>query len=74
MTGLFNRAYFFTALEREIQRTARSDRGFCLLMLDLDGLKAINDHYGHYHGDRTLRLVGETIQAGVRRGFGHVLR
>ncbi|MFI5225355.1 MAG: GGDEF domain-containing protein [Candidatus Limnocylindrales bacterium] len=67
LTGLFNRSYFFTALEREIQRTARSDRGFCLLMLDLDGLKAINDHYGHYHGDRTLRLVGETIQAGVRR-------
>jgi len=39
LTGLFNRSYFFAALEREIQRTARSDRGFCLLMLDLDGLK-----------------------------------
>jgi diguanylate cyclase (GGDEF)-like protein len=67
LTGLFNRSYFFAALEREIQRTARSDRGFCLLMLDLDGLKDINDRYGHYHGDRVLRLVGETIQAGVRR-------
>jgi diguanylate cyclase (GGDEF)-like protein len=67
LTGLYNRSYFFAALEREIQRTARSDRGFCLLMLDLDGLKAINDRYGHYHGDRALRLVGETIQAGVRR-------
>ena len=67
LTGLFNRAFFFAALEREIHRSTRTGRGFCLLMMDLDGLKAINDRYGHFHGDEALRSVGETIRAGVRR-------
>jgi diguanylate cyclase (GGDEF)-like protein len=67
LTGLFNRSYFFAALEREIQRSARSGRGFCLLMMDLDGLKAVNDRFGHFHGDRALRTVGDTIRARVRR-------
>jgi diguanylate cyclase (GGDEF)-like protein len=67
LTGLYNRAYFFAALDREIQRSARSRRGFCLLMLDLDGLKPINDRFGHFHGDRVLRAVGEVIRRRVRR-------
>ncbi len=46
LTGLFNRGFFFAALEREIARSARSGRGFCLLMMDLDELKAINDRLG----------------------------
>jgi diguanylate cyclase (GGDEF)-like protein len=36
-------------------------------MMDLDGLKALNDRYGHFHGDRALRIVGDMIRAGVRR-------
>jgi diguanylate cyclase (GGDEF)-like protein len=67
LTELYNRAYFFAALDREIQRSARSRRGFCLLMLDLDGLKPINDRFGHFHGDRVLRAVGEVIRHRVRR-------
>ena len=67
LTGLFNRTFFFAAIEREIARSARSGRGFCLLMMDLDGLKEINDRLGHYHGDRVLRAVGEVIDSGVRR-------
>ena len=55
LTGLFNRTFFFAAIEREIARSARSGRGFCLLMMDLDELKAINDRLGHFHGDRVLR-------------------
>lgn len=67
LTSLFNRGFFFAALEREIARSARSGRGFCLLMMDLDELKAINDRYGHFHGDRVLREVGRIVAAGVRR-------
>ena len=64
LTGLFNRNFFFAAIDREIARSARSGRGFCLLMMDLDELKAINDRLGHFHGDRVLRGVGEVIAAG----------
>jgi diguanylate cyclase (GGDEF)-like protein len=67
LTGLFNRTFFFAAVDREIARSARSNRGFCLLMMDLDELKAINDKYGHYFGDRVLRGIGEVIRSGVRR-------
>jgi diguanylate cyclase (GGDEF)-like protein len=67
LTGLFNRTFFFAAIEREIARSARSGRGFCLLMMDLDDLKAINDRLGHFHGDRVLRGVGEVITLGVRQ-------
>ena len=67
LTGLYNRAYLFAAVDREIQRSARSRRGFCLLMMDLDGLKPINDQFGHFHGDRVLRGVSEIIRHGVRR-------
>jgi len=67
LTGLFNRTFFFAAIEREIARSARSGRGFCLLMMDLDELKAINDRLGHFYGDRVLRGVGEVITQGVRQ-------
>jgi diguanylate cyclase (GGDEF)-like protein len=67
LTGLFNRSFFFAAMEREIARSARSGRGFCLLMMDLDELKLINDRLGHFYGDRVLRGVGEVITLGVRR-------
>ncbi|MGD0248163.1 MAG: GGDEF domain-containing protein, partial [Candidatus Limnocylindrales bacterium] len=66
LTDLYNRAYFFTAVEREIQRGRRFQRGFCLLMMDLDGLKSINDRYGHYQGDVVLRGVAQLIRAGLR--------
>jgi len=67
LTGLSNRTSFFAAIEREIARSARSGRGFCLLMMDLDELKAINDRAGHFTGDKVLRGVGEVIARGVRR-------
>jgi diguanylate cyclase (GGDEF)-like protein len=67
LTGLYNRTFFFSAVEREIARSARSGRGFCLLMMDLDDLKQINDRHGHFFGDRVLRGVGEVIRSGGRR-------
>src|SRR4051812_18505297 len=67
LTGLYNRTFFFAAVDREIARSARSGRGFCLLMMDLDELKQINDRHGHFFGDRVLRGVGEVIRSGGRK-------
>jgi diguanylate cyclase (GGDEF)-like protein len=67
LTGLFNRAFFFAAVDREIQRSTRSGRRFGLLMMDLDGLKTINDRFGHFHGDQVLKAVAHVIKNGVRR-------
>jgi diguanylate cyclase (GGDEF)-like protein len=67
LTGLYNRTFFFTALEREIARGDRSGRAFCLLMLDLDDLKAVNDRFGHLAGDQVLRGVADVVRGGVRK-------
>jgi diguanylate cyclase (GGDEF)-like protein len=67
LTGLYNRTFFFSALEREIARSDRSGRGFCLVMLDLDELKDVNDRHGHHAGDSVLRAVAETVRNSIRR-------
>lgn len=66
MTDLYNRAFLFNSVDREIQRSRRFKRGFCLLMMDLDGLKSINDRYGHFQGDLVLRAVAQIIRRGLR--------
>jgi diguanylate cyclase (GGDEF)-like protein len=66
LTGIFNRSQIFSTLDQEIRRTRRSARGFCVLMVDLDGLKSVNDTLGHHRGDDVLRHVGTVIRRSIR--------
>ena len=66
VTGLPNRALLAELLEREVARARRSERGFALLMFDLDGFKQVNDTWGHAAGDQVLAMVGRRSREGVR--------
>lgn len=66
LTGLANRRRFERQLEREIARTLRYTRPFCLLLLDIDHFKQVNDSYGHEAGDEAIRRIAVILQAGTR--------
>lgn len=66
LTGLPNRRALDERLDDEIKRSARSRRFFCVIMMDLDGFKQINDTYGHDVGDDVLRQVARSLRETLR--------
>ncbi len=68
LTGIANRAQFEMAVASQIQQAARSNEGFSVLYMDLDGFKDVNDQHGHAAGDEVLREVARRMLAQVREG------
>jgi len=68
LTDLPNRAAFLKALAQMIEACAGSSEEFAVLCVDLDGLKEVNDVFGHATGDKLLVEVARRIQAGARGG------
>jgi diguanylate cyclase (GGDEF)-like protein/putative nucleotidyltransferase with HDIG domain len=66
MTGLPNARNLQMQFEKEVARAKRGDNGFQLLMLDLDGFKAVNDSFGHKAGDEMLKGIGKVIADQLR--------
>ncbi|HEX4627728.1 MAG TPA: diguanylate cyclase, partial [Gemmatimonadales bacterium] len=66
LTGLANYRQLVQALDAEIRRSSRTDRPFAIVLMDLDGLKRINDRHGHLVGSLALRRVAETLLGSCR--------
>ncbi|HEY3476346.1 MAG TPA: sensor domain-containing diguanylate cyclase [Anaerolineales bacterium] len=66
LTGLPNRRALDERLEAEVISARRNNYSFAVIMMDLDGFKAVNDTYGHTVGDDVLRLVFTEMARGVR--------
>lgn len=62
LTGFYNRRRFESVLAEEMQK-ARAGRPLCVLMLDIDHFKAINDRHGHLVGDQALGSVAQLLRA-----------
>ena len=66
LTGLANHRRLLEVLESEIQRSKRTGRSFAVLLFDLDGLKKINDKYGHLTGSRAIKRLGVALRSSSR--------
>jgi diguanylate cyclase (GGDEF)-like protein len=61
VTGLYNRRFFSLRLEEELSRYRRFNHPVSVVLLDLDGFKAVNDDFGHAVGDDTLRDIAQIL-------------
>jgi diguanylate cyclase (GGDEF)-like protein/PAS domain S-box-containing protein len=68
LTGLPNRTLFRNRLEQALARSGRSGTPFCVLLMDLDRFKEVNDTLGHQTGDALLHELGERLLSCVRPG------
>ncbi len=66
LTGLFNRHYFNSIIASELSRTDRYERPMSLMMIDIDGFRAVNNEYGHLRGDEVLREIARMLERSVR--------
>ncbi len=66
LTGLWNRRAFYAFAIDELERCSRFGRGLCLILLDIDHFKQVNDRFGHLMGDRALQMVADVIRENLR--------
>jgi len=66
LTGLYNRRGFMAVAERQMRLGRRTGRGMLLFMIDVDGLKSINDSFGHLEGDCALKRTSAVLEETFR--------
>lgn len=66
LTGLFNRRYLQSTLDREWARSLREQQPLCVVLIDIDHFKRVNDTHGHGVGDEVLVAMGRLLATGVR--------
>ena len=66
LTGLGNRRWMQDMFERELKRAEHSRKSVCLMMIDIDKFKYVNDQYGHIAGDQILAIVAQSLREHLR--------
>jgi diguanylate cyclase (GGDEF)-like protein/PAS domain S-box-containing protein len=66
LTGMYNRRYLEDSLARELYRAKRRETSLCVVMLDIDRFKFINDTFGHAAGDLLLGELGRILRENLR--------
>ena len=68
LTGLFGRSHWQEQAEAALRRHHTTDEPACMLMLDIDRFKEINDTYGHTVGDEVIRALAHVVRGNMRAG------
>jgi diguanylate cyclase (GGDEF)-like protein len=68
LTGMFNYRVLLEKLEEEINRQARTEKDFSIIMIDIDNFKRVNDRYGHLEGSRVIAQMGALLRNEFRTG------
>lgn len=68
LTNLFNRRYLEETLDRELARAVRESYPVCIIMIDIDHFKEVNDTHGHEAGDFVLKAMADVMTGSSRRG------
>jgi diguanylate cyclase (GGDEF)-like protein/putative nucleotidyltransferase with HDIG domain len=66
LTGVYNRRFFYEALEKELARAERAGTSAAVVLIDVDDFKQVNDTLGHHAGDEVLRAIGRAAAGLVR--------
>jgi diguanylate cyclase (GGDEF)-like protein len=66
LTDVYNRGFFDEALDKYVAMATHSERPLCLMMIDVDFFKRVNDTYGHAEGDIVLKLIAAAVVAHLR--------
>ena len=74
LTSLYNQRHFYSVLQKEMARAHRQGHPLCLLLLDLDNFKILNDTRGHLAGDRILERLGQIMRECTREHVDHTFR
>jgi diguanylate cyclase (GGDEF)-like protein len=74
LTGLYNRGAYDSRLREAVLRCQRQSEPLCLILLDLDYFKQINDTHGHQYGDEYLKRMAQAMRQAVREHVDHVCR
>jgi diguanylate cyclase len=67
LTGLYNRRYLQETMDRELARCLREQTPLCVILIDIDHFKGVNDRHGHAAGDDVLRQLGRLLMGEARQ-------
>jgi len=67
LTGLYNRHYLVDMMTRMVSEAKRHQQPLCVVMVDIDHFKEVNDSFGHLEGDKVLQKIAKILQNGARK-------
>lgn len=67
LTGLYNRHYLVDMMTHKVSEAKRHEQPLCVIMVDIDHFKEVNDSFGHLEGDKVLEKIAKILQDGARR-------